>query len=57
MTNYQLPRSMLKEKRTNNKVVGFRLSENIVEMIDNIAKENNITKTEVIEIAIKNLLR
>lgn len=57
MTNYQLPRSMLKEKRTNNKVVGFRLSENIVEIIDNIAKENNITKTEVIEIAIKNLLR
>lgn len=57
MTNYQLPRSMLKEKRTNNKVVGFRLSENIVEMIDNIARENNITKTEVIEIAIKNLIR
>lgn len=57
MTNYQLPRSMLKSKECNNKVVGFRISEDLNDKINEIAKANNITKTEVIKIAINNLIK
>lgn len=57
MTNYQLPRSLLKEKESNNKVVGFRISEELNNKINKIAEENNITKTDVIKIAVNNLIK
>ena len=55
--SYKLPKNLVEEKRTNLISRSYRLSEETSNNIDNIAKENNMSKTKVIDIAIDNLMK
>lgn len=56
MKKYTLPKKIL-EKNNDEKVMKtFRLDPNTLEDLEGIAKANNITQTEVVKIAINNLV-
>lgn len=56
MTNYVIPKELAKKKKSLNKVVGFRISQELVEKIDNLAKTNHMSKADVIQLSVDCLI-
>lgn len=55
--NYKIPKSLLNPEPKKTKTISVRIDEDLDRTIDNIAKENNITRSEVIKVGIKSLLK
>lgn len=57
MEKLKIPESLLKETKTNGKQIGIRLTQQENELLNKIARENNITISDVIRLAIKSLAK
>ena len=55
--SYKLPKSLLTQVSPNDKVYSVRLNQESQEILENTANENNISKSDVIRIALKNLIK
>lgn len=55
--NYKIPKSLLNPEAKKTKTISVRIDEGLDKEIDKLAIENNITRSEVIKVGIKSLLK
>lgn len=55
--NYKIPKALLKTEPKKTKSICVRIDEELDQTITELARENNISRSEVVKVGIKSLLK